>query len=894
MIFLLGLAAVTAMILGAVGFYLALGNRTRIDQLDSQIIHLSQVIAQQREADKPTPEPKKTSPVQQAEQAKQAPPKDGASIQEPAKSPAEAPVALVHAPQPDHNARPGPGFWARMLANFKQNWVIWIAGLSLALGSVFLVQYSIERGLFGPLARVVASLVFGATLIAAAEFLRRKERETIASSFSVPVALAAGGLASLFAGVFAAHVLYGFTNALVGFILMALVSFIGLAGGLIYGPVLAVIGLLGAFVTPMLVTGGTASELLFGYFLLVFVTSLAVERWQRWIWLSTLAVLGALFWGVLLSQKFQYSAYPALYFAILIGATVTIPAFGLPPKWDDVRMLSRGSLRRISTSYPTVLATLTAAIVAVLMVGLSLAGITLWQSSVLVGVGMLLAAVFGLSKAENLDALTPILGFCSLGFIITGSMLYQPPIPSTADATTMVDGLRNQFPLIGLSTLANLAILISGALWRLTRTVRPLFWVGLAAVAPVAYLPVLWLFWDRISGASTSGWTLVGLLAAAVMTALAVQFFKRTDQTPVGASAFACSALLLLLMVAFVRFDGVYLTISFAVLGAFAMWLVLRFKLELLPGFAIAMVVLTGFRLVAAPGIQWGLFAPLDQIAIAFGGSFLVLTLGAILSKRASQPRALLFFETTAMSTAAIAFCLLGARWMGTTQSQTLVSVALYALVWGILALSQFLRALKSTELQNLRTALGVLYTAISAAFLVSALLPYSPLLRGNFPGPPVQNGLGFSYLLPALLILGAPFVLGRDTAWTKPSRLTGLGLLGLYLVLELRHIWQGPDLRYSNGVGQEELYSYTALMLLVSLATIGLSVLRPSASLRSAGLAFAALTALKVFLWDMSGLEGLARAAAFICLGLTLAGIGWLHQHFRIESPGPDDSQKG
>ena len=44
-------------------------------------------------------------------------------------------------------------------------------------------------------------------------------------------------------------------------------------------------------------------------------------------------------------------------------------------------------------------------------------------------------------------------------------------------------------------------------------------------------------------------------------------------------------------------------------------------------------------------------------------------------------------------------------------------------------------------------------------------------------------------------------------------------------------------------------------------------------------------LVVLKVFLSDMSGLEGLYRIASFIGLGLSLVGIGWLYQRF-VQKP--------
>ena len=49
------------------------------------------------------------------------------------------------------------------------------------------------------------------------------------------------------------------------------------------------------------------------------------------------------------------------------------------------------------------------------------------------------------------------------------------------------------------------------------------------------------------------------------------------------------------------------------------------------------------------------------------------------------------------------------------------------------------------------------------------------------------------------------------------------------------------------------------------------------SATLRRAAMAVIGLTIAKVFLIDMSGLDGLIRVVAFLVLGLLLAGLAWL-----------------
>jgi uncharacterized membrane protein len=52
------------------------------------------------------------------------------------------------------------------------------------------------------------------------------------------------------------------------------------------------------------------------------------------------------------------------------------------------------------------------------------------------------------------------------------------------------------------------------------------------------------------------------------------------------------------------------------------------------------------------------------------------------------------------------------------------------------------------------------------------------------------------------------------------------------------------------------------------------------------------ALVVLKVFIGDMSNLEGLLRIASFVGLGFCLVGIGWLYQRF-VRGAEPARTQK-
>ena len=54
-------------------------------------------------------------------------------------------------------------------------WVVWIGGLTLALGGFFMVRYSIEAGLLGPGVRTMLGGLFALALLLAGEWTRRKE-----------------------------------------------------------------------------------------------------------------------------------------------------------------------------------------------------------------------------------------------------------------------------------------------------------------------------------------------------------------------------------------------------------------------------------------------------------------------------------------------------------------------------------------------------------------------------------------------------------------------------------------------------------------------------------------------------------------------------------------------
>ena len=172
------------------------------------------------------------------------------------------PVAAREIPQP---AAPAPAVStparATLEERFGTQWVVWIGGLALALGGIFLVRYTVEMGLLGPGVRIFLAAIFSALLITAGEWARRNE---VAAgivpipSQHIPGILTAAGTIAAYATVYAAFTLYGFLSPAAAFILLGLVALATLAAALLHGPALAGLGVVGAFVTPVLVSTGSA------------------------------------------------------------------------------------------------------------------------------------------------------------------------------------------------------------------------------------------------------------------------------------------------------------------------------------------------------------------------------------------------------------------------------------------------------------------------------------------------------------------------------------------------------------------------------------------------------------------------------------------------------------
>jgi hypothetical protein len=170
-----------------------------------------------------------------------------------------------------------------------------LGGAVLALAGLFFFRYSIEHGLLPPWVRVVIGLASGVAGVGLSEWALRRDYATTAN------ALAGAGVVILYAAFWAAGPLYELVPSPVAFIGLALTTAVCCALSWRHqSQVIATIGLIGGFSTPLLTSTGAERPIgLFAYVLVLDAALLALGRRQRWPSLAVLSLVGTLLYELL-------------------------------------------------------------------------------------------------------------------------------------------------------------------------------------------------------------------------------------------------------------------------------------------------------------------------------------------------------------------------------------------------------------------------------------------------------------------------------------------------------------------------------------------------------------------------------------------------------------------
>lgn len=803
----------------------------------------------------------------------------------------DSPDAAPAPPAPDTaegTAPKRPGLAARFGRWLRGNWAVAVAGVSLALAGLFLVQYGVERGLLTPAMRVLAALGLGAALVVAGDVLRRRHGDAAA----VPSGLAGAGLVVLFAGVLAARALYGLIDP--GAALAGLVTVAALAAvlGWFHGPVLSALGLMGAGAAPFLVGGDSGAVWLFyPYFALLAVVGLAVDAARDWRWLSWLALAVAVAGAMLLYLGGVAAEHFLGFWALVVLAAVLVPGANPVPRHPapslGQRLVAGGAWPGLRVLLAAVAVALASG-AALLVAAEAETEVLAWLALGLLA-GMAVALILGTRAAPGIADL-PALPVAAALALVALDGARGGPLVSAFRAARLPEAPAPVAATVLMAAGAGLSLLLAMRMRGAAGAAPAILWALGAALTGPGVALVLELAWQP--GAVLGGypWALHIIGMAALMVALAARTAPRTPDPRPVAAIFAGAALTLIALALFVVLSKAALTLALAVMVLATALIDRRFDLALLGPIAQAGVAVIGYRLVVDPGIDWAVEeAGRGDVALAHLGPLVLLAaawwqLGA---RGRSGTRGVV--ESAIWTVAAILLSVVLMRALGTLGAMGHAGLGLMATVWLSVALAQLWRLRGAGALlRALRTALAVVTGAAAAVLLVAQAVLTNPLApfmwrREAVLGPPILDSLAAAYLPVALVLAVAAWRMDHLPRWLcRGFAVAASGYAAWYGALEIRRLWQGRDLAVP-GVLEGELYTYTVALMAVALALLALAVLMRSEGLRRIAMAGVALTVAKVFVIDMSGLAGLWRVAAFLGLGLSLAALAWINARITL-----------
>lgn len=196
----------------------------------------------------------------------------------------------------------------------------WLGGMALFLGIAFFVKYSFDNNLVPPQLRVAIGFLAGLGLLAGGMVMSRKAMSALSQT------LCATGVVVLYAVTFACRAWYHFEffGPVPTFLLMVLITVTAfLLAVRLNALVVAVLGMLGGFLTPVLLSTGQDNPLgLFGYLAILDAGLVFVALNRRWHFLTALAALGTALMQIGWAAKFftseRYFAGDKIFIALAV------------------------------------------------------------------------------------------------------------------------------------------------------------------------------------------------------------------------------------------------------------------------------------------------------------------------------------------------------------------------------------------------------------------------------------------------------------------------------------------------------------------------------------------------------------------------------------------------
>jgi len=794
-----------------------------------------------------------------------------------AKSMESAPVASVAKPQPmaPPVAEIQPSVEAEkqgMEWRLGARLPVWLGGVALILSGFFLVKYSIEQGLIGPVTRCVMAGVFGVVLQVCGHALRR--REGVVDRERMSMSLAGAGLAVLYGALYAATTVYAIIPTWLGFAGMVVVTGLAVIQSLFMGQAIAILGLAGGFATPLMVGSQSPSPILFfGYLLILHFAILVLCRRRGYLLTAFLSIAGVGGWSLYWAFRVIASSdLHVLHAFVLADACVVV--WALWQRSDE----KNGDLETVWRN-PW-------ALLSIVTMGLALCSTSgflvqyansIWNLCFLL---VLSAGVMVLAFFRERTYLPAV--YLAAGLLAFVAHKVLPDAPS--------------YYLIWLAAHGGL-FCIGGGL-ALSRSRIPLAWTPLVLGSALSTFNLAHYRFAPIMEWSPFVWA--GMAAAlgcvALYCAPRVKRLHDDRQTSMAGTAFAWMGSYAFIWAVYYGVPAGCHPSGFAalVLASVVLWRFFREEpYRFLP--LVHLIALTVFMfpkileplwlvvfgtLLTYPSSISFLYSPW----LSLGAPLVILIVSLLVSRdltNKSQKAITLSIVILAPLFLATVFKILfndPGTWRHLTSimENSLVTNCLFAM-----ALGCFYVALRYKENDlnwaGLALGCGAVWRVLFIDLFHNPWLSQLPV--GDLP---IINLLLVEYVPPVLwMLLLARFLAPLNIrAVSFGPRILSLVVVFTLVSLEVRQFFH-PGLLHLGVTSSVEIYSYSAAWIILAMFFLVAGTLRQDRMLRLASLCLMAPSVGKIFLYDASALTGLLRAFSFLGLGVCLLVIGWFYSQF-------------
>ncbi len=777
--------------------------------------------------------------------------------------------------------------------NIAAQFPVWIGAVSLICAAFFLVKYSIELGWMKPMVRVSLGGFFGGALLAAGQWVGR--REQIANSVRIAQGLVGAGLVALYVSIYAAINLYSLMPPLLGFGGMAAVTSLAVLLSLRHGQPIAVFGLLGGLLTPALIGSDDPNALaMFGYLFLLFSGMFAVLVRKGWWRMAIAAVIGVFCWSVF----WFLAAFAASDAMVLVLFAMAVMAVVLGVTGKRVIKDTMTEQEELSVH------------------GLNFTAIA----------GGVLTIIW-LSFEMTLSLFDwSMLGLLSMAVMVLA--YFQPAVYQKvlwlklATSLILFFAWAQDAPLgNAVAVLAGMGVIYIGGGAFVMRQIRdPRFWAGMQVVAALGLYTISYYVLDLPQAVLESFgmfWGLISLVLASLSIYQASDIREKYSADPrirehlVAIYALAASAFLSLGLA--IELPWRYVPLAIAGQIAATAWVYYATQIDALK--KIMLILTTVFAALNYPQIVlfagviieslwggvpsvrpvgfYGLDAPLVKLGVP---SVLLFVALWVTMKRDSRDKTLnhMLFGTALALALACAYCV----FRGLVHAdQNFFAVRAGFIERGVISFAcagagfAMLQMVRRYDVSFLKPGgLGLFHLGM-LRFAYFDYLVYNPYWsKSQFVGDmPVLNGITLTYGLGTLLAAWAVYSKEQPMMKRFYKVLCFISLFA-FVTLSVRQYFHEGYVVRSIMMSSAEFYAYSVVWLMTGLGLLGAGIKMANKPLRRVSLAFVIFAVCKVFLFDASELEGLYRVFSFFGLGVSLIGLSYFYTKFVLSNQHRED----